>query len=414
MGAEGIAPSITQRRRDHDLMASAVGAYRGAMPPLTATDVAMIDAARDLGPAIAAAASQIELDRRLPEPLVTQLRDARVFEMYVPREVGGPEVHPIAAFHIGEALARHDGSAGWCAQVSAAVTTFAAWIDPAGLAAMVERSGSLHFAGSARPLGHAEAVPGGFRAGGHWDYASGICHANWYLGTCVIDKPGSAERSSRSMFFPVEDGAIVDNWDVVGMKGTGSNDFVIDDVFVPTERAAFGQWIKGRYHGVYDPRLGMTAAWAPTAGVAVGLAQGAVDALTELGGRATTTSPVPMRFRPPVQEVIGRAEAITGACRAFAVAAFDAAMEAVTTDSGDVARTVARAQVAVTHALNEAVRVADMCFHAAGTNAISTGNRLERILRDAHTAVQHAAGQAVQFQTAGATLLGAETPGGRS
>jgi alkylation response protein AidB-like acyl-CoA dehydrogenase len=111
-----------------------------------------------------------------------------------------------------------------------------------------------------------------------------------------------------------------------------------------------------------------------------------------------------------VQEVIGRAEAITSACRAFAVEAFGAAMDAVTTDSGDVGRAVARAQVAVTHAMNEAVRVADMCFHAAGTNAISTGNRLERFLRDAHTAVQHAAGQAVHFQAAGATLLGVEPP----
>jgi alkylation response protein AidB-like acyl-CoA dehydrogenase len=379
------------------------------MSALSATDRAMIDAARDLGPVIDDAADGIERDRRLPAPLVAQMRDAGIFQMYAPREIGGPEVHPVTAFHVGEALARHDGSVGWCAQVSAAVTTFAAWIDPAGLTAMVERSGSLHLAGSARALGHAEAVPGGFRAKGHWNYASGVSHANWFLGTCFVDKPGSAEPGSRSMFFPVAEGSIVDNWDVVGMKGTGSHDFVVSDVFVPTERAAFGHWIKGRYHSVYDPRLAMAAAWAPTAGVAVGLAQGAIDALTELGGHASTTSPVPMRFRAPVQEVIGRAEAVTGACRAFAVDAFGAAMDAVTTDTGDVARAVARAQVAVTHAMNEAVRVADLCFHAAGTNAISTGNRLERFWRDAHTAVQHAAGQAVQFQAAGATLLGAGT-----
>lgn len=383
-------------------------AYLGAMPALSAADLKVIDAARDLGPAIDAAADRIERDGRLPEPLVTQMRDAGIFQMYVPKEVGGPEVHPVTAFHVGEALARHDGSVGWCAQVSAAVATVAAWIDPAGLTAMVERSGSLHFAGSARALGHAEPVAGGFRAKGHWNYASGVCHANWYLGTCFID--GGTEGASRSLFFPVEDGAIVDNWDVVGLRGTGSHDFVVENVFVPIERAAFGHWIKGRYHTVYDPRLLMTAAWSPTAGVAVGLAQGAIDALTELGSHTSTTSAVPMRFRASVQEVIGRAEAITSACRAFAVEAFGAAMDAVTTDTGDVGRAVARAQVAVTHAMHEAVRVADMCFHAAGTNAISTGNRLERFLRDAHTAVQHAAGQAVHFQAAGATLLGLEPP----
>jgi alkylation response protein AidB-like acyl-CoA dehydrogenase len=382
------------------------------MPPLGAADLQMVEAARDLGPVIDAAANDIERDRRLPDHLVAQMREAGIFAMYVPKEVGGPEVHPVAAFHVGEALARHDGSVGWCAQVSAAVTTFAAWIDPAGLTAMVERSGSLHFAGSARALGQAEPVPGGFKAKGHWNYASGVLHANWYLGTCFVDEPDGREGASRSMFFPVDDGAIVENWDVVGMKGTGSHDFVVDDVFVPSERAAFGHWIKDRYHTLYDPRLLMTAAWAPTAGVAVGLAQGAIDGLTTLGDATSTASPVPMRYRSQVQEVVGRCEAITSAARAFAVEAFHAAMDAVVTDTGDVGRAVARAQVAVTHAMNEAVRVADLAFHAAGTNAISTANRLERTLRDAHTAVQHAAGQAIHFQAAGATLLGVESPAG--
>src|SRR3954469_23738423 len=159
------------------------------MPSLCAADLGIIAAARDLGPTIDAAADGIEQDGRLPEPLVEQLRDAGIFAMYVPKEAGGREVHPVTAFHVGEALARHDGSVGWCAQVSAAVTTFAAWIDPAGLTAMVERSGSLHLAGSARALGHAESVSGGFRAKGHWNYASGVSHANWFLGTCFVDKP---------------------------------------------------------------------------------------------------------------------------------------------------------------------------------------------------------------------------------
>jgi alkylation response protein AidB-like acyl-CoA dehydrogenase len=376
------------------------------MPGLCAADLEMIEAARDLGPAIDAAADAIEQAGHLTEPLVSQLRDAGVFAMYVPKEVGGREVHPVAAFHVAEALARHDGSVGWCAQVSAAVATLAAWIDPAGLQSMAERSGSLHFAGSARVLGHAEAVPGGFRARGHWDYASGVSHANWYLGACHVEER-NGERRSRSLWLPVDEGTIAENWAVVGLRGTGSHDFIVDDVFVPTERVVHGHWIKGRYHGLYDPRLAMTAAWAPTAGVAVGLAQGAIDALTEIGGRSSTTSPVPLRARVPVQEVIGRAEAITSGCRAFAVEAFSAVMDAVAEDRGDIARAVARAQAAITHAMNEAVRVVDLCFHAAGTNAISTGNRLERFLRDAHTAVQHAAGQAVHFQAAGATLLGA-------
>src|SRR5689334_22527525 len=126
----------TRRLRGAHRARATMNAYLGDMPALRASDLKVIEAARDLGPTIDAAADGIERERRLPEPLVTQMRDAGIFQMYVPREVGGPEVHPVTAFHIGETLARHDGSAGWCAQVSAAVSTFAAWIDPAGLTAM--------------------------------------------------------------------------------------------------------------------------------------------------------------------------------------------------------------------------------------------------------------------------------------
>ena len=370
----------------------------------------MIDAARSLGPAIAACADSIEADGRLPVALAQQLTDARIFQMYLPKAVGGADVDPLVAFSVCELLARRDGSVGWCAQVSAAVTMFLAWIDPEAVAAMAAQTdGLIHIAGSARALGTAEPVEGGYLVSGHWNYASGVRHANWFLATSTIERPGR-EPVARGMFMPVSDGQIVDNWQVVGMKGTGSDDFVLDRVFVPDERVVARKWmeqVRARpgQRSVSDPQLGMVGAWAPTAGVGVGLAQGALDALLELGDVASTGSPEPLRTRPAVQEAVGEAEAITGAARAFVIETLAEVWDALPDGGIRLDRAVARAQLAITHSLNEAVRVADIAFHAGGTNAISTRNRLERYLRDAHTAVQHAAGQRIHMRAAGHTLL---------
>jgi alkylation response protein AidB-like acyl-CoA dehydrogenase len=367
-------------------------------------DDPMIGAVRGLGPAIRSAADRIEAERCLPEDLVATLTDARVFQMYLPRSVGGPEVHPLTGMAVVEELARHDGSVGWCAQVAAATTVFLAWLDPDAVAEMVATTPApLHIAGSARPLGTAVRTGGGYRVSGRWNFASGVRHANWFLASAFVDG-----ASPRSMLVPIGSGEIVANWDVMGMRGTGSDDYVLDGVEVPRARIAARHWIEARTEPLYDPALNMVATWAPTAGVGLGLARGAIDALIDLGERASAGSAAPLRDRPPVQAAIGEAEAIAGAARAFCVETIEELWEArlAGADRDALARPVARAQLAITHSLNEAVRVADLCFHAAGTNAASAANRLERFLRDAHTAVLHAAGQPVHRQVAGRVLLG--------
>lgn len=369
----------------------------------------MVEAARRLGPTIQACSDRIETERQLPADLVAALTEAEIFQMYQPRSIGGPEVDPLTAFAVAEELARADGSVGWCAQVSAAVTVFLAWLDPEALAEMAATTADpLHVAGSARPLGTAVRAEGGFQVKGRWNYASGVRHANWFLATSFIDgetNPGGAP-TTRSMLLPVAEGEIVANWEVMGMRGTGSDDFVVDDVFVPRGRTGATHWVDQRTEPLYDTRLAMVATWAPTAGVAVGLAQGALDALIALADVSSTGSPVPLGQRGQVQQAVAEAEAITGAARAFCHEAIGDAWRAAVNDDPDIDRAAARAQIAITHAMNEAVRVADRCFHAAGTNAISSANRLERFLRDTHTAVQHAAGQSVHLRMAARSLLG--------
>jgi len=178
-------------------------------------------------------------------------------------------------------------------------------------------------------------------------------------------------------------------------------------VFVPDERVAQRRWIEQCDAPLYDPRLMMVAAWAPTAGVGTGLARGAIDALVALGGRSSAGSPVALRDREAVQEALGRAEVLASSARAYVIDTIGAAWDAALADRrADVEALVARAQLAITHSLSAAVTVADLVFHAGGTNAISGANRLERFLRDAHTAVQHSAGQPVHLRAGGRVLFG--------
>ncbi len=381
-------------------------------------DHAMVDAARALRPTVQALSPRIENERRLPQELVDELTTAQVFQMYLPASDGGPEVHPLTGFAVCEELARADGSVGWCAQVAAAVTIFLPWIDPEGLSEMVAISdGPLHLAGSARPLGTAVRTDDGYRIKGHWNFASGVAHANWFLATAIVENGGDDDGPpvARSMLLPVSDGQILANWDVVGMRGTGSDDFILDDVAVPRRRVGAKHWIDRRQEPLYSPKLDMVATWAPTAGVASGLARGAIDALMEVGARSSTGSPRPLRERAGVQHAVAEAEAIAGAARAYCIETIETAWRAVIDERHDeIGPAVARAQLAITHIMNEAVRVADLCFHAGGTNAISSENRLERSLRDTHTAVQHAAGNAIHKRVAGRTLLGLEPPPGPS
>jgi alkylation response protein AidB-like acyl-CoA dehydrogenase len=155
----------------------------------------------------------------------------------------------------------------------------------------------------------------------------------------------------------------------------------------------------------------MIVTWSPTAGVALGLARGALDDFAELSSAASTASPVPLGARREVQVAVGEAEAIVGAARAFVVETVRAAWEAVGAGPtgqvpGELDELIARARLAITHAMGEAVRAVDLLVRAAGTGGVFTRAGLERRFRDVHVAYQHAAGLPGHVEAAGRVLLG--------
>jgi alkylation response protein AidB-like acyl-CoA dehydrogenase len=209
------------------------------------------------------------------------------------------------------------------------------------------------------------------------------------------------------MLIPAASVTIVDTWSVVGLCGTGSHDFIVDDVFVPASHTFSFAEPPQAPGPLYHPRLLFVVTWTATVANALGIARGAIDAFIELATHArSTSSPTLLRERPLVQTQVAEAEAIASAARAYVLDAVGTAWEAVSAGVPDPSREIAQARLAITHGMHEAVRAVDRVFHVAGTNAVYRKNRLERYFRDVHAAVQHAAGLSSHVEAAGKVFLG--------
>jgi alkylation response protein AidB-like acyl-CoA dehydrogenase len=372
-----------------------------------------VTAAIDLAPQIRAARDELEMTRRIPPGLAKAMAEAGLLQLFLPRAMGGSETPPLTAFRAIEELSKIDGSVGWCAVIATAISLFMGWLPPEVGGELFGQPPDARIAGSVRPEGRAYQVEGGYRVQGRWDFASGITHANWLFCSCVImDREGPKRTPTgvpmtRTMMVPAHAATMVDTWSVVGLCGTGSHDFVVDDVFVPASHTLSLADPPHESGALYHPRLMLINAWVPTVGNALGIARGAIDAFVELAThRGSTSSTTLLRDRPLVQTNVAEAEAILGAARAYVMEAVDQAWKAVCTDDVEPSREVARARLAITHGMHEAVRAVDTVFHAAGTNAVYRKYPLERSFRDIHAAVQHAAGLAVHVENAGKVFLG--------
>lgn len=373
----------------------------------------IVAAAIRLAPAIRAARDDAERLRQTPPALAAEITKAGIYQMYLPRSIGGPETPPLVAFRVVEELSRADGSVGWCAMIATALSLNVGRLPAEVGRELAGTQADYRGAGSARPSGRAWAVDGGYRVKGQWNFASGIQNANWLYATCIMMDGDTPRRSAagtpvlRALWVPRAQVTIVDTWQTMGMRGTGSQDFTVDDVFVPAKRSCLSDSDPCETGPLFNKRAWYVTLWTPSAANALGIARGAIDALAEIAStEASTMSTNLLRDRPLVQTRIAEAEAIVNAARAYV---FDAVGRLWhTLSAGDVPsdREIAQGRLSLVHAMHESVRAVDKVFHAAGTNAIYTRLPLERAFRDVHVAVQHAAALPVYFESAGKVLLG--------
>ena len=386
------------------------------MPELSSRGAGKPDAVaavQRLMPHIIAAREETERLRHVPAPLADALASLGLYQLFLPRSLGGAETPPLIVFEAIEEISRADGSIGWCALNSNVVSLAGGWLAPEVGRQLFGVPADLRGAGSFRPLGRARPTDGGYIVNGRWNFASGVHNANMLYCSCIVmegEKPKLTPAGTpvmRTAWIPFDAATIVDTWSVIGMRGSGSDDFVIEDHFVPdahTHSLAEPACDSGP---LYRQRPFFTLVFSLFAANALGIARGAIDALTEMATReATTSSTAVLRDRPLVQGRLAQAEAIVGGARCFLMDSLARLWSATVGNESDLGMEIARARLAIPHAILESVRAVDLVFHAAGTNAIYLANPLERHFRDIHVCAQHNAAFPIQFESAGKVLLG--------
>jgi indole-3-acetate monooxygenase len=369
----------------------------------------ILAAVQTIEPLIGQFREQMETERRMPPPLARALMEAGVFRMAVPRAYGGGELDPMAQVRVVEELSRMEGSVGWLAMIGAAGGPMAAFLDPPVAQRLFGAVDSV-FAGQLRPPQHAEVVEGGFRVKGRYRFASGCQHASMMTCGCVLFENGNpllredGQQRGRVMLIPRSKVTIVDTWDTTGMRGTGSHDFVVDDVFVPAEESV---------SVLERPRVaGPLYRFAPIylvchAGVPLGIARGALDCVLELCGRKELMpSRQLLRDDTHTQETIAWAEATVAATRSYVYGTLEDLWE--TLCKGDRASVNQRAhyRMMMVHSHQTAKEVISVLYDLAATSAIFRSHPLERYMRDIMTACQHRVIHPRMYRPAGRMLLG--------
>ena len=377
----------------------------------------LLTTVREIGPRLRAQAGTAEAERRLAAPAFGAMRDAGLFLLCRPRAYGGLEAEPETAFRVVEEVARFDSAAAWNLQISLGGDLFLAWLPQAGTAEIL-RNAQATIAGAFNPPGEAIAEPGGYRIRGRWQFLSGVHQATYCVVSAIVMDHGTPVLTANGtpmqlfVWVPQHAGTILDHWQTLGMRGTGSHDFAVHDLFVPTHHTAPLAPLH-RHEPPYAGPLYRLTIWpviALLAPPALGTARAAIDDLLELA-RAKTPSytGIPLGQRQVVQRQLAEAEATLGAGRAYLYDTFRAAWAAVVAGAEiDMAQKL-RMQLAITQAIQAAARVVDLVHAAAGTAAIRNEYRFQEYFRNVHTMTQHAFGAASRYESVGAVMLGGES-----
>ncbi|GAA4641207.1 acyl-CoA dehydrogenase family protein [Gordonia humi] len=358
-----------------------------------------LDRARSAAEVIEAEADAIEAEATITERAYRALADNDLFWILIPEEYGGAGLDIVSAFKVVQEIARADGSAGWAFMANACSMAVAAgFTDPDGAREMFAGEPRGITAGMVVPTGSAVRVDGGYRVTGRFQFASGSAHASWIgAGFIVSDDDGqpiideNGQPDAHIAWIPRDEVEFLDNWNVMGMVGTGSYDYQVVDVFVP-ERFTMETFSTDpvRPEPVY--RLGlMGIGVGGHAPVALGLAERALQEIVGI---------VEGKIRPGYTGPVGesdlfridfaRHEARYRAARAFVYEVFGDAQAAVDADRPLTEEHNARLRQAATWAQEVAGDVVMFAHRWAGSATVRQPSALGRCVRDAAVATQHA------------------------
>jgi alkylation response protein AidB-like acyl-CoA dehydrogenase len=387
--------------------------------------------ARALKPLLEAAAPRIEADCALPAEVLDALFEARLFRMLLPHTFGGAELEPATFFQVVSEIAAGDASAAWCISQSAGCSMSAAYMEPAAAHKVFgDARAAVAWGYSMGPQCRATPVVGGWRISGTWGFGSGNRHASWIGAHChrtdeggEILKDSDGRALERTMLIPRSSVTIkADSWNVVGLRGTGSDTYLVTDLFVPAEFSLVPR-ATARDHHLPDgaePELEperreqgplyrfspMNVYQAGFAAVGLGIARATLDAFIALAVKKTPSGTGnPLRDDQWIQSRIALSEAKLGSARAWIIAILrEMWQEAGTGHPSFDSR--ARMRLASTYAIHEAREVVHASYADAGATAIFEGGPFERRLRDINAVSQQIQANFAHLQSVGQYYLG--------
>jgi alkylation response protein AidB-like acyl-CoA dehydrogenase len=388
------------------------------------SDHPILHAAIALAPAIKGSRDEIEGGRRVPQPIVQAMKEAGVFGMAMPRAWGGPELDPQTQFRVLEALAIADGSVGWCAMINCDGGYITAFLeDDVGRAMYPDLQAGT--AAAATPTGQALRVPGGYRVSGRFPFVSGCQHCEWVWLGCVVMADGQALTDAngvpetRQCIVRLAECEILDTWFTTGLRGTGSNDLFVKDVFVDEAHTfSFQDKTLIKRTGPLYAFPFMFASKSPP--VALGIARHALDATIEMAtSKSARRYTVGEQLEPAkmmrddvfIQQAIGRADTMLAAARAHHYEVMQDLWDTLVDNKEPSPIQVAHFTTAHAYVVGACVDIVQLLFKAAGGTAVYQKGPLDRCLRDVLTMNQHVIGTTRTYEMAGRLLLGMEPLG---
>ena len=351
----------------------------------------LLDAIARVRPILEADAEANDAGETLAWPSVVALYREGLLSLKAPRELGGAEVDPLLYLELIDELSYVNSSAGWCAFINSTSAALIGAFVPAAGVDRVFGAGKMPIAsGALIPRGVARPVDGGWKVSGRWPFASGSAHSSWMLAGFRIVRDDEPGPEHMILVCPVDDVQFIDNWQVMGLKGTGSCDFVLTDYFVP-EEMAFDLLTA-------DPQRGGPLFWMGRPGFvttdhaafALGVARRALDEISLQAGsyqRGYLTSPIAQRGA--LQHDLGKCDQQLRAARALCREALADAWEfCLRGERPDLERQL-RLRGACVYATDVACQVATTAFRYGGGNAIYNDRVLQRCMRDINAAAQH-------------------------
>jgi alkylation response protein AidB-like acyl-CoA dehydrogenase len=365
----------------------------------------------ELTPMLRGYASESDRLTRLPDAVVQQIHTLRLARLWIPLRYHGFELSLVETLRIYEAAAKIDGSFGWAVMIGAGGGLFAAFLEPTAANDIFAPSNAV-IAGSGAPDGHAVQMADGYRVSGRWRYASGAHYATTFTANCRITRDGQpvidadGEPLIRAMAFTPSQVTIHPAWDTSGMRGTGSHDFEVCDVFVPQYRTFSVFTDRPREQGPLYQLPFDVLTELPIAALALGIARHALDVFaTFVGSKKNHDSNQPLSQHPLVQIKYAECNARWRLMQAGIYSLASRAWQSALAHRLLTARELAEITASCALCLSDLQRLVSDLAALAGMSSITRDNEFARASRDLQTLAAHISVSQLQLLSAGRTML---------